>query len=159
MGVKADKNNSNYIKEFILQSKKNVHNQIVYFLNSVGLHCLAYARDNGLYTDRTGNLRSSVGYIIYHKGNVLEINGFDANENEAEPNIKDGVTGAASGKDLALSLGDELKHDYTLVFVAGMFYAEYVEKKGYDVLIGTQIEAEVFAQQLFNKLNERVQGI
>lgn len=159
MGVKADKNNNNYVKEFILQSKKNVHDMIVYFLNSVGLHCLAYARDNGLYTDRTGNLRSSVGYIIYYKGDVLEINGFDANENEAEPSLKDGVTGSTSGKDLALSLGDELKHDYTLVFVAGMFYAEYVEKKGYDVLIGTQIEAEVFAQQLFNKLNERLQGI
>lgn len=159
MGIKADKNNRNYIKEFIYQAKEDVHNQIVYFLNSVGLHCLAFARDNGLYTDRTGNLRSSVGYVIFHKGTAIKDGGFNPNENEAQPELKDGITGANEGKDYALSLGGDLEHDYTLIFVAGMFYAEYVEKKGYDVLIGTQIEAEIYAQQLYNKLNERLQGI
>ena len=173
MGIKADKNNSKYIKEFVLQSKEVIEEQILYFLNAVGLKALEIARTNGDYTDRTGNLRSSVGYIVFKGTKPIEQGGFDANENEATGDSKDGITGATDGKDLAIELGKELDNPYSLIVVAGMFYAEYLEwgaystikskrtvnKKTYDVLTSARIEAEIYAQQLFNKLNERVQGI
>ncbi len=159
MGIAADKGNKNYIKQFRLEIEKNMHDSIVYFLNSVGLQCLAYARENGLYTDRTGNLRSSVGYVIMNKGNLLEVGGFSPSVNNAAVE-KDGYTGAATGEDYAIEIAEQMSSDsssYVLVFVAGMFYAEYVEKKGYDVLIGTQIMAEEYATNLFNQVYEQSQ--
>ena len=41
-----------------------VHKATVTTLQYIGERCVAEARENGSYQDRTGNLRNSVGYVI-----------------------------------------------------------------------------------------------
>lgn len=153
MGITADKNNGKEIARFISSVRDSANKAVLHFLTAVGEYCVGYARDSGLYTDRSGNLRSSVGYIIFKGKEEVSYSGFDSNANNAEPNKRDGLTGANQGLEYARSLVSEVSADYSLIFVAGMFYAEYVEKKGYDVLIATEIEAETYAQNLWNQIS------
>ncbi|WP_101690749.1 hypothetical protein [Dysgonomonas massiliensis] len=155
MGIKMTGNGRKVIKDAAKQAERDVERVILRTLNAVGMHCIGFARDNGYYTDRTGNLRSSVGYIIAKDGKEFSKYGFDPNENNAKPPKKDGEKGANDGYKFAVSLLNQYSKGYVLIFVAGMFYAEYVEKAGYDVLIGTQIEAEDVAKKMFDDLTSK----
>lgn len=42
----------------------------------VGEAAVAEAREGGSYTDRTGNLRSSVGYVVSMDGRAVQASGF-----------------------------------------------------------------------------------
>lgn len=82
------------------------------------------ARRHGAYTDRTGNLRSSVGYAIFVDGDVIA------------QNIE------ADGEALrdTQALIEELRTKWggiVLIGFAGMNYAAAVESKGYDVITGS----------------------
>lgn len=151
MGIKIKGGGKKVIKDAAKQAERDVERVILRILNAVGMHCIGFARDNGLYTDRTGNLRSSVGYIIAKDGKEFSKYGFDPNENSGT----DGEKGANDGYKFATSLLNQYTKGYVLIFVAGMFYAEYVEKAGYDVLIGTQIEAEDVAKKMFDDLTSK----
>jgi hypothetical protein len=101
----------------------------------VGEQFIADARNNGTYTDRTGNLRSSIGYIIYKDGKPL---------NEVFPgNQKQGVE---HGRNVARNVLIPGK-GFCLMVVAGMNYAYYVEAKNYDVITGSSYEAEKLLKQ------------
>lgn len=139
-----------FVKEAVEKSEQ----LIVRNLQTVGEYAIGFARDWGLYTDRTGNLRSSVGYIIAKNGKEIFKAGFDAAANSGT----EGETGAREGYKYALELVKNHSGKYALIFVAGMFYAEYVEKAGYDVLIGTEIEAKEFARQLFSQISKQAKG-
>ena len=52
--------------------------------NRVGVECENVARIQGNYSDQTGNLRSSVGFIVADDGEIVQISGFDK--------VKDGQT-------------------------------------------------------------------
>lgn len=54
-------------KIFEAQAKK----KILLFLQAGGERFVKYARENGSYEDRTGNLRSSIGYIIVKNGDIV----------------------------------------------------------------------------------------
>lgn len=98
---------------------------------------------SGGYDDQTGNLRSSIGYRIYNNAEAVKDGGF---QNVTVTNPK-GETVTGDGVDDAKKALDNygLAHEipvngWTLVIVAGMSYATYVEAKGYNVLHLTQIE-------------------
>lgn len=90
------------------------------------------AKQLNTYQDRTNNLRSSIGYVVYERG-----------EKKAEHFTQSGVgaegTGAdgiAAGKAIAAQAATEYPNDIVGVIVAGADYALYVESKGLDVLTG-----------------------
>lgn len=100
-------------------------------LRLVGEKAVAYARSLNTYMDQTGNLRSSIGYVIYHDGRALERN---------FKQVLEGSEGVAEGeKHAARQIPNR---GFALVVVAGMDYALAVQTKGYDVLDGAEIEAE-----------------
>ena len=69
----------------------------------------------GQYKDQTGNLRNSIGYFIFHNGQLVhEKNEITTNKSIVEEFIK------PSG--------------FQLILIAGMNYASYVESKGYNVI-------------------------
>lgn len=148
MGIKVKQNSRNILRVMFDKSEKEIEAILIRNFQMIGEYCIGYARDSGLYTDRTGNLRSSIGYVITVNGKEIKKGGFDPSKNKGS----DGIIGARDGYQAALRRAAELPHKYVLVVVAGMFYAEYVEKAGYDVLIATEIEAKDFARQLFNNL-------
>ena len=72
------------------------------------------------WMDQTGNLRSSIGYVVCVKGRVVKMSDFGV--------VKDGADGARKGRALAERLARELSaRDMALIIVAGEEYAVYVE--------------------------------
>ena len=96
------------------------------------------------FRDQTGNLRSSMGYVIAYNGKVMNSAGFTQ--------VNSGAQGAMNGKSLAERLANEVSKGYVLVVVAGMKYATYVSAKGYDVLDSAENTAEKLAKQLLSQL-------
>lgn len=120
-------------------------------LHRVGQKAVNMARDkarkNGTdWTDDTGNLRSSIGYIICEDGKPIEEGKFDRVDG---PNrSKTTVDGTEVGKEYAYSLAGDTK-GLALIVVAGMDYAVYVAGRGYDVLSSSQILAQNLIPKLF----------
>ena len=113
-------------------------------LSYLGQECVNKARDRGetdSWKDRTGNLRSSIGFAFYQEGEKIVESAF--NQVGTDP------TGSKTGKRFVEDLARELSSTYALVIVAGMDYAEYVETKR-DVLAS----AELYAR---TRINETVQ--
>nr|DAK42878.1 MAG TPA: putative tail-component [Caudoviricetes sp.] len=98
----------------------------------VGEHCITEARDNGSYTDRTGNLRSSVGYVVLLDGVVQSQGNINKHNQEQIEKIK-----------------VKYPKGLVLIVVAGKNYAAYVEAKGYNVLSSAELMAENILKQLY----------
>lgn len=98
----------------------------------IGERCITEARDNGSYTDRTGHLRSSVGYVVLLDGMVQSQGNINKHNQELIEKIK-----AKYPKGLVL------------IVVAGKNYAAYVEAKGYNVLSSAELMAGNILKQLY----------
>ena len=61
---------------FLDDTKKAVIGRAIKAFIYVGEACLKEARLNGNYTDRTGNLRNSIGYAVLFNGEVMEESAF-----------------------------------------------------------------------------------
>lgn len=96
------------------------------------------ARSTNSYTDRTGNLRSSVGCIVVVDGRIIQEYGFEI--------VKQGSQGITDGKEYAYSLAKQFPKGVAIIAVAGKEYASYVADKGYDVLDS----AEELAKKVIN---------
>lgn len=89
-----------------------VINQLAY----VGEQAINTARDLRTYKDRTGNLRSSIGYVVFKDGKPVK-RGSSGNKQEA----------SAARTALLDSLQGKFPKGFALIVVAGMNYASYVE--------------------------------
>lgn len=121
------------------------HKQIVSMLQYCGESAVKYARENGTYQNQTTNLRSSIGYLIVQDGREIAVSDF-------QPIGANGGEGAKSGLDYARQIATDNNKGIVLIVVAGMNYATYVERRGYDVLSGSQFEAERILKELISKL-------
>lgn len=118
-------------KIFEMQLQQLVDNKVealVTRLHYLGLKCVREAREGRIYTDQTGNLRSSTGYAIVKYGKVLHMSRF--------PKVSDkAAEGSKEGKQFLEDLCDKADKDaVVLILVAGMNYAQYVEDMGLNVL-------------------------
>ena len=99
------------------------------------------ARDNADFTDRTGNLRSSIGYVLFEDGKPIKSD-FDQ--------TKEGMLGLKQAEVYANTIAAEYADSrYVLIVVAGMEYAAHVESKGFDVLTGSSISATADLNKYF----------
>lgn len=119
-------------------------------LTLIGEECIRLARENGEYRDITGNLRSSIGYLILRDGVVVS-----ANFAESERG-SDKSTGRSQGEALANELAARHPTGFVLIVVAGMGYAAKVESRGKDVLTGTSIECERLLKEAMQILKGKV---
>lgn len=94
------------------------------------------------YLQQTGNLRSSIGYVITLDGKVVTESSF-----HPQPGSESGAEGADEGREYAHKVAGDLP-GLAIVVVAGMKYATHVHHKGYDVLDS----AELLARQLLDDL-------
>lgn len=98
----------------------------------------------GGYDDQTGNLRSSIGYRILKDGQRKQDGGFKSvGGDEGESNANDALNEFSSQCNA---------NGWTLLIVAGMNYAEYVQAKGYNVLHLTAIELQDKIEELKRQL-------
>lgn len=119
-----------YIEEQLARKVERLINNLSY----IGEGALRIARERGSYTDRTGNLRNSTGYVIAVDGEVIARAGFRTKDEN----------GAAFAEELARTTDGKA----VLVVCAGMSYATYVSRRGYDVLDSAELEARALAEKL-----------
>lgn len=147
MGVKFTTTDAE-LKKIIEEEFQRAHELTLRALSYLGERCVIEARDRPQeesWIDRTGNLRSSVGYIISYNGNIVSYGGFKK--------AYSGSLGTYNGKRFAESIVKKYQTGYALVVVAGMNYAEYVEAMDNKVVLAS---AELFARKELPKMMEKL---
>ena len=96
---------------------------VIRVMVEVGEQAVTDIRDTKTYKDDTGRLTASIGYGVFDDGTLLVSGGFGGGEG--------GVIGMESLQSRGAST-----EGLSLVIVAGMDYALYVERKGFVVLDG-----------------------
>jgi len=101
------------------------------------------------YRDITGNLRSSVGYIVLKDGKSVA-EGF-----KVSGRGMGGSRGMQQGKKLARELGRTHDKGYVLIGLAGMNYAVFVENmKNKDVISFASKATQQMLKQLITKIKK-----
>lgn len=113
----------------------------VFLLKYMGEELAKYAKDQHNYTDRTGNLTNSIGYAVVRKGKIVCYGG------EIQPG-----EGAEEGLKIANKMAAKLPNTFSLIVVAGMNYAAYVEAKGYNVILPAELKAKKDLPQQIKRL-------
>lgn len=138
--------NKREVEEKFRKFEQEYNQKAVSWLCRLGELVVKYAKENGNYTDRTANLRNSIGYIVVQSGRVVA----ESFTGGASPTVVGGdpKTAMEKGRTYARQAASEYNAEKTyLVWVAGMEYAAYVEAKNFDVLQGSGDWVESQAQR------------
>ena len=92
-----------------------------------GEEAVARIMETRTYKDRTGSLTASIGYGVVDNGEIVREGGFGSGE------------GGKKGREVLREAAGSLKGGHSLIIVAGMEYAIYVERRGFVVLDGGTI--------------------
>lgn len=120
MAIKSNYNDARVKKETQEQADtlyQKILNAFIYAAEDFIRNARSQVQDHamGTYKDQTTNLRNSIGYFIFHNGEMVhEKNEIATNRSKVEEIVS--PTG------------------FQLILIAGMNYASYVESKGYNVI-------------------------
>lgn len=140
------------VHDMLMREAERVERLTIRALSKLGEQCVTKIRDRAgdkSWYDQTGNLRSSVGYVIAHNKNIIQYSSFNQ--------VKQGSEGVKTGKDLAEELAKKYSNNYVLIVVAGMNYAEFVEAMdNKDVLASTELLAREQVPLMLEKLKRQI---
>ena len=140
------------VHDMLMREAERVERLTIRALSKLGEQCVTKIRDRAgdkSWYDQTGNLRSSVGYVIAHNKNIIQYSTFNQ--------VKQGSEGVKTGKDLAKELAKRYSNNYVLIVVAGMNYAEFVEAMdNKDVLSSTELWAREQVPLMLEKLKRQI---
>ena len=140
------------IQEYINQAIERADKVVIRNLQRLGEEAVIYARNRTgaeSWYDQTGNLRSSIGYVIARDGSVVRTGGFSQ--------ILDGTEGPSEGKRFAIEVANNCRGSYVLIIVAGMNYASYVEEmENKDVLASSSLFVERELPKLIKRIDEQI---
>ncbi|WP_271700811.1 hypothetical protein [Barnesiella intestinihominis] len=140
------------VNDMLMREAERVERLTIRALSKLGEQCVTKIRDRAgdkSWYDQTGNLRSSVGYVIAHNKNIIQYSTFNQ--------VKQGSEGVKTGKDLAEELAKRYSNNYVLIVVAGMNYAEFVEAMdNKDVLASTELWAREQVPLMLEKLKRQI---
>lgn len=140
------------VHDMLMREAERVERLTIRALSKLGEQCVTKIRDRAgdkSWYDQTGNLRSSVGYVIAHNKNIIQYSTFNQ--------VKQGSEGVKTGKDLAKELAKRYSNNYVLIVVAGMNYAEFVEAMdNKDVLASTELLAREQVPLMLEKLKRQI---
>lgn len=145
--------NAKDIAKWSAEVRARVINAMLSRLSFVGESFIVNARNTDTYMDQTGNLRSSIGYLVAYNGNIMGQNF------EAKPNgngTESGEAGVRAAQELAKDIADDYPNGFVLVCVAGMAYAAAVEAKGFDVITNSSITAVADLKQAMRELKSKI---
>lgn len=119
------------------------------------LDCVKAAKSTNTYKDQTNHLRSSIGYQLYNRGQLVSEN-FSKAGTGTEGDAS--ASGMQKGREVAQEAAKLWPQDIIGVVVAGADYALYVESRGYDVITGSSQQLKTILQErmreVFEGLNE-----
>lgn len=130
-------------------------------LQYLGELCVKHARElpsSVGFKDQTGNLRSSIGYMIFKEGKALYSNYEEAGSGGGVlvGHEGGGSVGVKAGQTLAKSIATENPRGIVLVVTAGMNYAISLESKGRDVLSSAELLAERELPKMIKDLQQNI---
>ena len=135
----------NELNEFV----DNAENDLIDVLDEIGNSVAEFARAFGQYQNRTGNLRTSIGYVVLDNGSPIRF-GFSRRV----------LATAIQGRERAFEVLRELSlaenKGLVLIVVAGMDYAAAVQSYGYDVLYGGSVLGDRLMIELENRINKEL---
>lgn len=147
------------IKAQLAAAVRRIDRAIFLMLSYLGEQAVKIAREKGDYRDVTGNLRSSIGYVIAKNGKVMKAN-FERNLIKTDPTKRRrnnyGKDGVAEGERFARSLVAGFGSGWVLIVVAGMAYAAKVESRGRDVLTSAKQYSDTELPGLLRDLKQSV---
>lgn len=126
---------------------ERIKRAVVRSLMRAGEEALNAARSTKSYKDQTGNLRSSIGYVVVVDGHIVKMSDFALSDRGT-----DRTTGQATGRDYIKKLVSKIQTGVALIMVAGMDYAVHVQRR-FDVLDSSELKAAEVAHQLLTSLN------
>lgn len=134
------------IKSAVTAYQQRVERAAIYAFKYLAEGLVKYAIEKRTYTDQTGNLTNSIGYVIVFDGKVEYMGGFVGNGDE----------GAEKGMQLADEIAKKDGKGISIIIVAGMNYAAYVEAKGYNVILPAELKAMTDFPATIERLREQV---
>lgn len=158
MGVESSMSQS-AIEAYFRSVRKIIREEMVNGLSFLGEQCIVKIRDRAQsesWIDRTGNLRTSIGYAVSDHGKSVIESQFKQ--------VLQGTEGATAGKNLLEQLVPLYSQIYALIVVAGMSYADQVEAiESKDVLASTELWAkkkiDSYVEKITKKIEKRIQGL
>ena len=132
------------IDRYTEQKLKGLEQAVIRTLTYCGELCLNVARSTNSYKDQTGNLRSSIGYVVTVDGRIVNQSDFET--------IKKGGDGSKQGAAFAKQLVRRFPKGICLIVVAGMEYAVHVKNRGYDVLDSSELTADRIVPSMLKQL-------
>ena len=138
------------LERWFEQFQSKAEYKTLVLLQAGGEKFIEVARRSGSYKDQTGNLRSSIGYIIAKDGEVVKENFKESDKGT------DKTTGKYKGRRLAEEVSLSHTGGYILVGVAGMEYAAAVEAKGYEVISGANTQREKYLRDTLKSVFSKI---
>lgn len=136
------------IDAYIDRKIENARQAIIDRLCYIGSLCINEAREHGDYNNPTGNLRSSIGYVVVVDGQIYE--------KAIVEMTKNGTEGRKEADAFLNRLAEKHQTGICLIVVAGMSYAVYVEGRGKNVLTSAELLAERMVPQLLEQIGFKV---
>lgn len=150
------------LQKWIARCQERALQSLIDLLTDTGEFFIENAKMGGEYTDRTGNLRASIGYVVAHNGKAIRLSDFQPEQGKPFHTVEfttkdgknvrfkarvqqfDGSIGANRGRDFAGELASQYPQGLVLIMCAGMEYALFVEANGYDVITGAAMRAKMY---------------
>jgi hypothetical protein len=147
------------IKKIADRLRGNFDKKIIETLSIVGEKFVINARNNGDYSDHSGNLRSSVRFFILKDGKLVGAQ----NTFVVRPvRTKNGKLAKRQpvylGDQILAEIAEKYPKGYVLLGIAGMEYAAYVESRNKDVITGSAITAEDDLRKALDQFREELSG-
>ena len=133
------------IRRIMEDKQRRIFSAIELRLQYIGEKFVVAARNTNTYKDQTGNLRSSIGYIVAYNGNI-EQSQFDGSTTE----------GVAKSQELAQEVLNDHPLGFVMICVAGMDYAASVEAKGFDVITNSSLIAVIDLRKMMRDLKQKI---
>lgn len=133
-----------YIAAQVAAFRERVEKATLFQLQYLGEQLATYAKDQHNYTDRTSNLTNSIAYAVVKEGKIVSYGG------ENQPG-----EGADAALKVATDYAASVPNTFSLIVVAGMNYAAFVEAKGYNVILPAELKARTDFPKVIAQLQEK----
>ena len=133
-----------YIAAQVAAFRERVEKATLFQLQYLGEQLVMYAKEQHNYTDRTGNLTNSIAYAVVKEGKIVSYGG------ENQPG-----EGADTALKVATDYAASVPNTFSLIVVAGMNYAAYVEAKGYNVILPAELKCRTDFPKVVAQLQEK----
>jgi len=136
------------------QFESEFNNSIEQAFREIGRQAVEWAINHHLYQNRTTNLEDSYGFAVYYMGEM--VGEPEIRTPAAVKGVKDYLDGEIkTGHDETVRLLNEYEAypaGWSLVVMAGMFYASFPNLERFDVLESAELHAEQVAETLLRNI-------